>query len=160
METGPSPLISTASRPHPARLIATSYPIHHSIDARFSDMDVNGHLNNVALGALHENARATLHAQALPDIYARSSRRLRIVLGSTVVHYLREGHWPATIHTGAGIGHIGRTSFVSATALFIEGVCISLCDAVLVMLDDDGPTPIPDEAREHLESLRLRPDRD
>lgn len=155
MQSGPSPLVSTASRPHPARLDASSYPVHHTIDARYGDMDVNGHLNNVALGALHENCRATLHRQALPAIYDYADRRLRIVAVSTAMHYLREGHWPAKIHTGAGIGHLGRTSFVSATALFIDDECISLCDTVLVMLDDDGPTPIPDDARTQLAMLHL-----
>lgn len=58
----------------------------------------------------------------------------------------------------AGIGRVGWTSYVASTALLVDEACISLCDTVLVMLDDGGPTPIPDEAREHLASLRLRAD--
>ncbi len=158
MESGPSPFVSTASRPHPVRQVATTYPIRHSIDARYGDMDANGHLNNLALESLHENTRATLNARVFPGVYDRASRGLRIVTASNVVHFLREAHWPATIQTAIGIGRIGRTSYVASTALFIDDACIGLCDAVLVMLDDDGPTPIPDGARDQLASLLLRAD--
>lgn len=156
MEPVASPLISTASRPHPQRLEAGSYPVQHPIDARYRDMDANGHLNNLALESLHENARATLNTRIFPGVYDRTSRRLRIVTATSVVHFLREAHWPAVIHTAVGIGRVGRTSFVASTALFVDDACISLCDTVLVLLDDDGPTPIPADPRAHLESLQLQ----
>ncbi|PRC58580.1 acyl-CoA thioesterase, partial [Mycobacterium sp. ITM-2017-0098] len=81
-----------------------------------------------------------------------------IVTSTIVVHYLREAPWPAAIDTAIGIGHIGRTSFVASTALFHPGACISLCDTVLVLLDDSGPTPIPDDARARLAARRLQAD--
>lgn len=118
-------------------------------------MDANGHLNNVALETLHENTRATLNRQVFPSAYDRISRKLRIVTSAIVVHYLREAPWPAVIQTAIGVGHVGRTSFVASTALFLDDACISLCDTVLVLLDDNGPTPIPDGARAHLDSLHL-----
>ncbi|PRC44861.1 acyl-CoA thioesterase, partial [Mycobacterium sp. ITM-2017-0098] len=115
---GATPLISTVPRPHPTRLDATTYPVHGVIDARFGDMDANGHLNNVALESLHENTRATLNRQVFPHVYDQARRNLRIVTSTIVVHYLREAPWPAAIDTAIGIGHIGRTSFVASTALF------------------------------------------
>ena len=129
--------------------------MHHTIDARYGDMDANGHLNNLALGSLHENTRATLQARIFPEVYDRTSTGLRIVAASNVTHFLREAHWPAAITTVVGIGRIGRSSFVASTALFIDDACISVCDTVLVLLDDDGPTPIPDGARDQLASLLL-----
>lgn len=158
MEPRSTPLISTVPRPHPARLDATSYPVHQVIDARFGDMDANGHLNNVALESLHENTRATLNRQIFPQVYDRAGRSLRIVTSTIVVHYLREAPWPAAIDTAIGIGRIGRTSFVASTALFHSEACISLCDTVLVLLDDNGPTPIPDDARARLALRRLHVD--
>jgi acyl-CoA thioester hydrolase len=59
------------------------------------------------------------------------------------------------IHTGAGVGRIGRTSFVASTGLFIEGSCIGVCDTVLVLLGDDGPVPLSDDARAKLEKVAL-----
>jgi acyl-CoA thioester hydrolase len=146
-------LVSAAARPHPDRLRLSLYPVQSTVEARFGDMDANRHLNNLALEAMHENARATCNTQVFPDVYTASDRRLRIVAANSVVHFLRESHWPATIQTGIGIGRIGRTSYVASTGLFVADQCISLCDTVLVMLGDNGPTPIPEDAREQLASL-------
>ena len=54
-----------------------------------------------------------------PDIYDVATRRLRLVTSQNAVHFLAEAHWPAQIRTGAGVGRIGRTSFVASTGLFI-----------------------------------------
>ena len=118
-------------------------------------MDANGHLNNLALESLHENARATMNRSLFPDIYDVATRRLRLVTSQNAVHFLAEAHWPAVIHTGAGVGRIGRTSFVASTGLFIEDSCIGVCDTVLVLLGDDGPVPLSDDARAKLETVAL-----
>jgi acyl-CoA thioester hydrolase len=148
-------LVSAAARPHPDRLRPTLYPVRSTVEARFGDMDANRHLNNLALEAMHENARATLNTQVFPGVYTAADRRYRIVAANSVVHFLRESHWPATIHTGIGIGRIGQTSYVASTGLFVADACISLCDTVLVLLDDDGPAPIPEDARAQLTALLL-----
>lgn len=148
-------LVSSVPRPHPARLILATYPIHNPLEARYSDMDSNGHLNNLALEAMHENTRATLNRGAFPGVYENATRRYRLVAANHVVHFLRESHWPAKIETAGGVGRIGRTSYVVSTALFLDGECLSLCDTVLVVLDDDGPAVIPDDARQRLGGLVL-----
>ncbi|KWX67229.1 thioesterase family protein [Mycobacterium sp. NAZ190054] len=157
MESGPSPLISSAPRPHPARLDPATYPVHDSVEARFGDMDANGHLNNVALETLHENTRATFNRRVFPAVYDLATRTRRLVTSTIVVHYLHEAPWPAVLQTAIGVGHLGRTSFVASSALFLDGACVSLCDTLLVLLDDDGPTPIPDEVRADLGALRIAP---
>jgi acyl-CoA thioester hydrolase len=149
-------LVSAVERPHPARLTLGTYPMRTTLEARYADMDSNGHLNNLALEAMHENTRATLNRGAFPGVYENATRRLRLVVANHVVHFLRESHWPATIETAGGVGRIGRTSYVIATALFLDGECISLCDTVLVVLGDDGPEAIPEDARERLSELLLR----
>jgi acyl-CoA thioester hydrolase len=72
------------------------------------------------------------------------------------VHFLAEAHWPVTIQTGAGVGRIGRTSYVASTGLFVDGACIGVCDTVLVLIGNDGPEPIPEEFRAALETVLLR----
>jgi acyl-CoA thioester hydrolase len=149
-------LVSAAARPHPDRLHVALYPVRSTVEARFGDMDANRHLNNLALEAMHENARATLNTEVFPGVYTAADRPVRLVAANSTVHFLRESHWPATVHTGIGIGRIGRTSYVASTALFVADACISICDTVLVVLGDDGPAPIPDDARERLTALLLR----
>ena len=147
---------TTAARPDPARLRLASYPVVDRIAARYGDMDANAHLNNLALEALHENARASMNRDLFPEAYRAGERRLRLVTSQNTVHFLAEAHWPALIDTGAGVGRIGRTSYVASTGLFIDGACIGVCDTVLVLLDDDGPVPISPEFRAALQTVLLR----
>ena len=148
-------LTTTAARPDPSRLRLATYPVLDEIAARYGDMDANAHLNNLALEALHENARATMNRRLLPDAYRAGERRLRLVTSQNTVHFLAEAHWPALIRTGAGVGRIGRTSFVASTGLFLDEACIGVCDTVLVLLDENGPAPLPDDFRAALEGVLL-----
>lgn len=137
------------------RLKLATYPNVDEIAARYGDMDANAHLNNLALESLHENARATMNRQLLSRAFDAGGPVLRLVTSHNAVHFLAEAHWPALIHTGAGVGRIGRTSYIASTGLFIDGACIGVCDTVLVLLGDNGPVPIPDEVRAALETMRL-----
>ena len=148
-------LTTLAARPDPVRLRLDCYPMRDEIAARYGDMDTNRHLNNVALESLHENARAVFSRGLRPGDSSLFDRGLRLVTSQRTTHFLAEAHWPAMITTGAGAGRIGNTSYVVSTALFCDGVCISICDAVTVVLDDDGPTPLPDDFRAALGAVLL-----
>jgi len=143
------------TRPAPERLQLESYPNAMVTPSRYADMDVNGHMNNLALEALHEDARARQNRRIFPNLYDVGVRNFRIVTAQNLVHFLAEAHWPADVTAASGIGHIGRTSYTASTGLFIDGVCVSTCDAVLVLLGDDGPVPISDESRKLLESFAI-----
>ena len=127
------------------------------IAARYGDMDANAHLNNLALESLHENARATMNRRLFPAAFDGSGRRL--VTSQNAVHFLAEAYWPVLIATGAGVGRIGRTSYIASTGLFVDGACIGVCDTVLVLLggpdDPAGPVPLPDDFRAALQTVQL-----
>lgn len=152
---------TTAPRPDPLRLRLETYPVIDEIAARYADMDANAHLNNLALESLHENARATMNRRLFPEAYRAGQHRLRLVTSQNAVHFLAEAHWPAMIQTGAGVGRIGRTSYVASTGLFNDGKCIGVCDTVLVLLGGQGesarPVPIPAEFRAALETVVIDP---
>lgn len=143
-------LVPAAERPHPARLSKALYPVSGLALARYGDMDANGHVNNLALESMHENARAEFNERIFPGIYDPAVRTIRLVTANNVVHFLAEVHWPGRIETGLGVGRLGRTSYVVSTALFVGEDCVGLCDTVLVMLGDDGPLPVPEDARARL----------
>ena len=151
-----SDLTTTAPRPDPLRLRLGTYPVIDEVAARYGDMDANAHLNNLALESLHENARATMNRLLLPGAYDGTGRKLRLVTSQNAVHFLAEAHWPVLITTGAGVGRIGRTSYVASTGLFVDGACIGVCDTVLVLLGDQGPVPLPEEFRAGLQTVLLR----
>lgn len=148
--------LTTTGRPYRGRCQISIYPIVETKDARYSDMDVNGHLNHLGLEALHEDARARINQKYVPGTYDPVSRALRLVTSQNVVHFLAEVHWPATVEVAIGIGGIGRTSVVVSSAIFHEDRCISICDMTLVLVGDSGPVSFPEENREVMRKLQLR----
>ncbi len=149
--------ITTTGRPHPDRCRIGVYPIIEGKAARYSDMDVNGHLNHLALESLHEDVRAGINEQYVPGTYDPKVDTYRLVTSQNVVHFLAEAHWPATIEAGVGVGGIGRSSLVISSGLFLDDRCLSVCDMTLVLVGDNGPVVIPDDTREVMRKLMLRP---
>ena len=100
--------ITTTGRPHADRCRIDVYPIIESKHARWGDLDVYGHLNHLALEALHEDARAGINEQYVPGTYDPATDTFRLVASQNVVHFLAEAHWPANILVGIGIGGLGQ----------------------------------------------------
>src|SRR3546814_7334865 len=56
------------AKPDSWRLDAASYPVCEVFQTRFQDMDINGHLNNVAFAALFESGRSEEHTSELQSL--------------------------------------------------------------------------------------------
>lgn len=130
-----------------------AYPASQTLETRFGDMDVNGHLNNVAFARLFEETRVRFNRAGATSSTGRSS----FVVAHVAIDYLAEGNYPAPVTVGYAIARIGSSSFTVAMAAFQDGQCIALCDSVLVHRDPEtGPSPIQPALRERLEALRLK----
>ncbi|EIV92226.1 putative thioesterase [Frankia sp. QA3] len=140
-------------RRDPERLSLASYPLSHPVQARFSDLDGNGHLNNVALASFYEDARITLDWRIFTDGKPVPFEGFTFVVANISIHYLAEAHYPATYVVGCGVGRIGTSSFVHSAGLFRDGVCLGLCDSILVHLVNGAPTVIPPHRRAQMEAL-------
>jgi acyl-CoA thioester hydrolase len=139
----------------PRRRDAAAYPASLTLETRFADMDVNGHLNNVAFARFFEETRVRFNRASVAP--APGERRSSFVVVHVAIDYLAEGNYPAPVTIGYAIAAIGRSSFTVAMAAFQDGACIALCDSVLVHRDPEtGPAPIPPGLRERLETLRLK----
>lgn len=120
---------------------------------RFSDTDAVGHVNNVALAAYVESGRVGFAF----DLAARvgDAGLTAMVLRRLEVDFLSEAHYPADVRVGSRLLHVGRTSLVVGTGVFVGDRCVCTARSVLVVVGDDGPAPIPDGARPLLdEELR------
>ena len=136
------------------RLLLASYPWVAEMETRFADMDVNRHLNNVAVSRFFEEARIRFNW----NLFAAEDRagRPRYLVAHVAIDYLGEGSYPAPVTLGYAVGSIGRTSFRAQKAMFQYDRCIALCDTVLVHRGVDGPAPLPDELRSRLEAFPLK----
>ena len=139
----------------PQRQHLSAYPASLALETRFGDMDVNGHLNNVAFARLFEETRVRFNRASLAALQ-QGERRSGFVVAHVAIDYLAEGNYPAPVTIGYAIARIGSSSFTVAMAAFQDGHCIALCDSVLVHRDPEtGPAPIPPGLRERLEAHRL-----
>jgi acyl-CoA thioester hydrolase len=141
----------------PRRRDLAAYPWSATLETRFADMDVNRHLNNVAIARFFEETRirfnwdliARARATALP------MARPRYLVAHVAIDYLGEGSYPEPLTMTYAVGDIGRSSFRSLMGMFQKSACIALCDSVLVHRGEAGPSPLPDELRLRLEAFPL-----
>lgn len=149
-----------ADKPHPRRFDPSIYPASIDITARFGDMDVGRHLNNVAVARYYEDARVTFNRRVFgPEISAfAEGQGLRILVARVAIDYVREGRYPGLLTVRSGASRIGRTSFGIASALFQDGACLGISDAVIVCASASGPVPVPADIRARLAALQLPTD--
>lgn len=138
----------------PELLDVGRYPFVHEVATRFADVDPNWHINNVAMAAGFEDARARfnraigLHA-VLGD--------LRFMIASAYYDYLAEAHYPDPIAIHIGVAEIGRTSWTMSQVATQDGRACGYCRSTLVAVDANGPFPLGASMREALGGYQLRP---
>lgn len=136
------------------RLDASAYPWTVGVETRFGDMDVNFHLNNVAVAGLYEEARVRFNWHLREDF---PIGRPHFLVARVEIDYLGEGRYRAATSVGVAVASAGTSSWRIAMGLFQPGGCIGLCDAVMVHRGETGPAPIPDSLRVALGEYALRP---
>jgi len=120
----------------------------------FSDVDVQGHVNNVAIARFFEEARSSLH-RAMRDVVADGLSGM--VLARVEIDYVRELAYPGVVDLAIGIGRIGTKSFQQAAALFRDGECAALSTATSVRVSPDRThtVALTDAERAALEKFRI-----
>ncbi len=142
------------SRHDPRRTDLAAYPWSIEVATRFGDMDLNAHLNNVAIARLYEEGRIRFN-QHLRDTFPLG--RPRFLVARVEIDYLDEGRYPTPVTIGAAALSIGTTSWRIGLGLFQAGACLGLSDTVLVHRGDAGPAGIPEALRTALGDFALRP---
>jgi acyl-CoA thioester hydrolase len=137
------------------RLQLASYPLQISIDTQYSDMDVNGHINNIALARFYEAARARAHLLMFDNPRFFKNPEYATLLAEYLIKFLREGHYPEPMMVGVGLGRIGNTSYTFEQALFQNGECIGICDVAMVLSQNGKPCPIPEAVRARVQPLLM-----
>lgn len=142
-------------RPDPALLDPARYPFAHTITTRFADVDPNQHLNNVALAAMMEDARARLNL-ALGRLIQIGERRAMVA--SVAMEYLSQGHFPEPVTVHCAIEGVGRTSWSIVQLLEQGGRGVAFARSITVAIEHDRPILVPDDLRAALlGEWRLKP---
>lgn len=142
-------------KPDPIRLKLASYPYRSELQTEFADVDMLGHLNNTALSRFYESLRARFLIDAVGANPFTAENPMRPMMVDAHFRYLQQGFFPTPIQAGLGVAKLGRTSLTLHQALFQNGVCIGLCDVVMVMVATDGPVALPEELLVRLRAMGM-----
>ena len=142
-------------KPESWRLDAASYPVREAFQTRFQDMDVNGHLNNVAFAALFESGRVLMNRAVRPMDDRPANERTMVA--AVEINYLAEGNFPDPVEIATGIGRIGTSSWTIVQAMFQNGRCIATCDTVVVCRTEGEAKPLRAEMIAELEQKLAKP---
>jgi len=140
------------------RLLLDTYPYQCELQIRLADIDHGQHVNNAAVAAYHEEARARMHIglMGISSVVERD-RVGGGVVAHVSIHYLREILYGAAVTGCVAVSAFGRTSYTLGQALFQNGICVGACDTVIAWREAGRPTPVPAPLRLRLDTLRMRP---
>ena len=120
------------------------------VTIRFSDTDMLGHINNVAIAAYFEAARCDLFYRLMNEggVARRGSGQENIdfVLARVAIDFRREFFYPGNVEVGARFTRVGTKSVTTGYGLFIGDTCHATAEAVNVFFDLDSRQPVPPPA--------------
>lgn len=140
------------TRPLPARLDPSSYPYTVEIATRFGDLDTIGHVNNVAIASLFEEARFRFD-QAHDCKPAVDGVKPAIV--SLTLEFMRETFHPAPLQVSCGIAAIGRSSWQIHQLAMQQGQAVAISTATMVAFTDGRSLPIPESWRKGMGAVMM-----
>ena len=131
------------------RLDISNYPIVAELSIRFGDMDYNGHVNNVAIYQLYDEARTQINEELYPKEKQLQSD-LKVYITDVHLVLLGEAHYPGAVKVATGFLKIGNSAFTYGQAMFQNDHCIGLSEAVAVYAIELKPSPLPNDQRQWL----------
>ena len=141
------------SRPDPVALDPARYPYCCSVAPRFGDLDVNMHLNNVALVGIFEDARVRFHHASG---YHTTLAGVTAMIVSLGIEFVGQAFYPAALDVHAGITRLGKTSFALQQLMIQEGRAVAQARAVMVTVAQGRPVAISDDFRQGAVRWMLR----
>jgi len=128
-------------KPDPALLDPSHCPFQCEIALRVSDLDVNQHVNNVALVEILQEGRSRFHRTSYTPLH---SGEYSLMVASLSVDFLGECHYGAPVFCHSGITRVGRTSQTINQLLVQDDRIVTFCEVVMVSTNQGRPAPHPD----------------
>jgi acyl-CoA thioester hydrolase len=100
---------------------------------RFGDLDILGHVNNVAYMVFFETGRVAFLEQLGMPPRDRGDEPV-FVLAHIAADYIEELYYPGTVDIGTSVRHVGGSSFHLGHAIFADGRCKATGTSVIVQV--------------------------
>jgi acyl-CoA thioester hydrolase len=132
------------------------FPVVYSLPVQWGDQDAFGHVNNTVYFRWFESARI-VYGERIGLSRLMADQRIGPILASISCDYRRQITFPDTIHVGARITRIGRSSMTMEHLLVSEAARAVAAEAtsVLVVYDYNASKshPVPAEIRRVIEAV-------
>jgi acyl-CoA thioester hydrolase len=136
------------------------FPVFISLPVQWGDQDAFAHVNNVVYLRWFESARIA-YGDKIGLSQLMETKKIGPILAAVKCNFRRQLKFPETVHIGARIASIGRTSMVMEHRVVSaqHRAAVADGDSTLVTFDYNlqKPTPVPDEVRSAIEALEGRP---
>ena len=141
------------AKPDPALLDPARYPFSCSVETRFADLDINQHVNNVALVGLLEEGRVRCQRAVGNDVQAMDMAPMVV---SLAVEFLGQTYFPDPIELHVASGPLGRTSYTLYQLATQGGRIVAFAQVTIVNTSEGGPSELPPVFREGLRAWSLK----
>jgi len=134
------------------------YPDWFEVTSRFADLDMNWHINNVALGQYFEEARVTMRRRRFADPeLGDTGKQFQFAVASVRMRFLAPVRYPASVRIGTTVTRIGTSSYTLVHGLFDSKSCAALGRTVTVVCDTEHGRPInlPEPIRSGLKVIAV-----
>lgn len=126
-----------------ARLL-TGFPVICSLPVQWGDQDAFAHVNNTTYIRWFESSRFAYGTESgMSQLY--EAQKIGPILAHVSCNYRRQLVFPDTVHIGARITKIGRTSMLMEHRIVSESLKAVAAegDSTIVMFDYDAQKPVP-----------------
>lgn len=138
------------SSPTPSFDLTDPALYHHWTDdvVRFQDLDLLGHVNNVAFCVYAESGRVRFAEDVWPGSTDGSGIGWTIV--KLTVNFRAQGYYPGAVRIGTALRRLGRTSIELVQAMYLGETCFGTTESVIVWTDvkAGAALPLPDSLRQ------------
>jgi acyl-CoA thioester hydrolase len=133
-----------------------SYPVVHTREVQWGEMDALGHVNNTVYFRYFETARIKyFEAMGFEDLSFDDS--VGPIVANLSTDYRKPVQYPDTIHIGTGVTDMGNSRFDMEYTLVSEELetVAAEGECVIVSFDfaDQKPVRVPDYLREKIEEF-------
>jgi acyl-CoA thioester hydrolase len=125
------------------------------VSLRYSDMDVNGHLNNAVYSTLFEAGRIVYLEKYLRDLMPDHAGYVIVRLA---IDFIAEAHYPGIAEISTRMEKIGGSSMTYQQEIMVAGKLVAKAESICAMFDLKRRKAMrcPEPMRERLRGLGVQ----
>ena len=140
------------AKPDPRLFDSARYPFRCEVAPRFTDLDLNQHINNVAMVDILQQARVEFHHATRYDMALAGMTAMTVRFA---VDYVGQADARSPIVNHVAAISVGRSSHTLAQLALQDGQPVAYAEAVLVCVKDNRPAQMPASFHEEIDKWRL-----